>query len=970
MGPPASTSFAILGIAVVLLTTGTKRTRRLVPALGIAVSLIASLSLMGYISGASPLFAIARLTDIAMQTATIVLALALSIIASVPEHEPARTLQEDSAAGLLARRSLPFIIAVPITLGWLRIYGQQVGWFDDAMGTSLRSLAIIVVFGALLWWWAAAVAKHERATRESERFQRLLAQVGEMGARLPETDELIGTICELVATEMNVSRCGYTIADHATGTFIVKKDYCGTRPSLAGVYPMSEYGSPKHFSEDAIATEDLATDPSSAEKYQKFWAPLELRSVLSIPLRRRSELAAIFWVADSKPRRWTAREIELVKLIADRVWLVIERKQAEQALRENEALLSSVLKQLPVGLGVTDTAGRWIVSNSLIDELMPKAIPSSNPEVARRWRVFNTNGKEVSSENWPGKRALRGEVVSPGVEALVKVADDNERWMRVSAGPLRDETGRIIGAIDVVEDIDQVKRAQQQIAEQARALAEAHERLREIISSALDAVITFDSHERIVLFNPAAEHMFGLGARDAEGQPIERFIPGAKYIETLARKGSEGVRVGALGAVHGRRANGQEFPLEASISQAQLGNEKLFTVILRDVTERKKAEERTGRLVAIVENSRAGIFSKTLDGVVTSWNPGAEAIFGYTAAEMIGSSISRIVPPECEDEEAMILLRLQAGDSVHRETVRLRKNGQRVPVSITCSPIKDAEGRIVGGAKIVRDITEEKETEERLREAQQKLLLHAADLEATVAERTAKLRETVNDLQSFSYSIAHDMRAPLRAMGMFAQLLQEEIAKGALSPAAKDYCARIIVGAGRLDNLIHDALNYTKAALQDIGVQPVDLAKLVRGLVDTYPNLHADKADIHLDADLPVVLGNESLLTQCFSNLLGNAVKFVAPGVRPNVRVRAEMNDGSVRICVEDNGIGIPQHAQPRLFSMFQKLDNKYEGTGIGLAIVRKVVERMGGQVGVDSAPDRGSRFWVELKLAPKDAKS
>jgi signal transduction histidine kinase len=255
--------------------------------------------------------------------------------------------------------------------------------------------------------------------------------------------------------------------------------------------------------------------------------------------------------------------------------------------------------------------------------------------------------------------------------------------------------------------------------------------------------------------------------------------------------------------------------------------------------------------------------------------------------------------------------------------------------------------------------------EKALRDAQRRLLLHAADLEATVAERTARLRETVNDLQSFSYSIAHDLRAPLRAMGSFAQLLTEEAASS-LNPEAKEYCRRIVVGAGRLDQLITDALNYTQAALEEVPVQRVELTRLIRGLVDTYPNLHSQATDIEVSPDLPAVIGNESLLTQCFSNLLGNAVKFVALGVRPRVRVWSESSDGAARIWVEDNGIGIPKHAQPRLFAMFEKLDNQYEGTGMGLAIVRKVVERMGGKIGVESEPGVGSRFWVELRIAQR----
>jgi PAS domain S-box-containing protein len=545
-----------------------------------------------------------------------------------------------------------------------------------------------------------------------------------------------------------------------------------------------------------------------------------------------------------------------------------------------------------------------------------------------------------------------------------------ERWMRVSAAPLRDDANRIIGATCVVEDVDQAKRAQDKIAEQSRILESVNARLHGIIFSAMDAVISIDSQQRIVLLNPAAEAMFGWSKAELEGSQIERLIPErfrsahGKFVEAFGRTGVSSRKMGALGAISGLRASGEEFPIEASISQIEITGDRLFTVILRDITERKKAEERQGRLAALVENSEDAIISSTLDGTVTSWNPGAETLFGFSATEMIGRPMHQIIPPELVAEEDMNLLRLRAGQAVHRETVRLTKSGRRVAVSITCSAVKDASGNVIAGANISRDITEQKATEEKLREAQRKLLLHAADLEATVAERTARLQESVNELQSFSYSIAHDMRAPLRAMGTFAQLLKSEIATGTISTDSTTYCERIVIAAERLDNLINDALNYTKASLQDFPLQPVDLAKLVRGLVDTYPNLHRENVDVTAE-NLPTVLGNESLLTQCFSNLLGNAVKFVAPGVSPKVRVWAELNKTFSRIWVEDNGIGIPEHSQPRLFAMFQKLDNQYEGTGIGLAIVRKVVERMGGKVGVESDPGRGSRFWVELRLAP-----
>jgi signal transduction histidine kinase len=238
------------------------------------------------------------------------------------------------------------------------------------------------------------------------------------------------------------------------------------------------------------------------------------------------------------------------------------------------------------------------------------------------------------------------------------------------------------------------------------------------------------------------------------------------------------------------------------------------------------------------------------------------------------------------------------------------------------------------------------------------------ELEGQVATRTKELRETVHELEHVSYAITHDMRAPLRAMISYSQILLEDGATPPFSEETQDFLRRILVAASRLDKLIVDAFDYTRAVLTEAPLQPVDLDKFMHGLLRTYPNLHPDVADITIDGRLPVVMGRESLLTQCFSNLLGNAVKFVPKGVRPKIVIRPEARGSAVRIWIEDNGIGIPAASLNRLFRMFERLSSDYEGTGIGLAIVRKVVDRMEGGAGAESEPGRGSRFWVELKVA------
>jgi signal transduction histidine kinase len=277
-----------------------------------------------------------------------------------------------------------------------------------------------------------------------------------------------------------------------------------------------------------------------------------------------------------------------------------------------------------------------------------------------------------------------------------------------------------------------------------------------------------------------------------------------------------------------------------------------------------------------------------------------------------------------------------------------------------------------------RLLSESRRNEEEVRQIRDELARANTELERRVQERTARLRETIGDLEHFSYTITHDMRAPLRSMEAFGKILMEENAPQ-LDPAGKDFLRRIVDSARRMDQLITDSLSYSKIVRGEMELSPVDVGALLRGMIESYPEFQPPKAEIELAGDIPLVLGNQAALTQCFSNLLGNAVKFVAPDKLPKIRVWPEVRQktgpeqsiasetGLVRIYVEDNGIGIPPEFREKIFAMFQKLSKNYQGTGIGLALVKKVVERMKGRVGVESAPDQGSRFWVELRRALVD---
>jgi signal transduction histidine kinase len=242
----------------------------------------------------------------------------------------------------------------------------------------------------------------------------------------------------------------------------------------------------------------------------------------------------------------------------------------------------------------------------------------------------------------------------------------------------------------------------------------------------------------------------------------------------------------------------------------------------------------------------------------------------------------------------------------------------------------------------------------------------AAELERRVAERTAALREANAEMEAFTYSVSHDLRAPLRGIQGFAHALLDDYGDR-LGDTGRDYARRIAAAGERLDGLVQDLLAYSRLSRAELQLRPVELGAVVK---DVLAQIEADlgerRARVTVEGPVPAVVGHEATLAQVVLNLLTNAVKFVTPGVEPEVRIHAEPRGGRVRLWVADNGIGIAPEHQERIFGVFERLHGieRYPGTGIGLAVVRRGVERMGGSVGVESAPGQGSRFWIELPAA------
>jgi PAS domain S-box-containing protein len=352
--------------------------------------------------------------------------------------------------------------------------------------------------------------------------------------------------------------------------------------------------------------------------------------------------------------------------------------------------------------------------------------------------------------------------------------------------------------------------------------------------------------------------------------------------------------------------------------------------------------------------------------------------FGRPESEIVGMRMEDLLGGPAFERVKPYFDRARAGHATDFELEAPFRGGLSRWIHGHYIPHHDARNVVVGVVVLVLDISERRRMQASLAEAHAELERYSHTLERAVEERTARMREVIGELEAFSYSIAHDMRAPLRGMQGFSRLLLEEHA-AQLNEEGQSFLKRIIASADRLDHLIQDVLNYSRMVREDLRLERVDAHTLITEIIASYPNLQPPNADVRLEGTIPPVWANPAALTQVVANLLGNAVKFVPPGVMPKVQVSAVLNasangsdghSGWVRLTVADNGIGIPKDAQHRLFAMFQRLHRPelYEGTGMGLAIVRKAVERMGGRLGVDSEPGRGSRFWVELRANESSA--
>jgi PAS domain S-box-containing protein len=508
---------------------------------------------------------------------------------------------------------------------------------------------------------------------------------------------------------------------------------------------------------------------------------------------------------------------------------------------------------------------------------------------------------------------------------------------------------------------------QDRSTETGRAALQA--RLAAIIDSSDDGIVSKDLNGIVQSWNEAAERIFGYTADEIIGRSITALIPADRQHEEgeILQRVRRGERIDHFQTVR-QRKDGRLIPVSVTISPVHDVDGRVVAAskIVRDLSA---ASELEGYFRAIIDSSDDAIVSKDLNGIVRSWNPGAERIFGYTAAEMIGRPIEVLFPPDRRNEEPGILERLRRGERVdHFETVRVRKDGTYINVSVTISPVRSPTGEIIGASKVARDIT-----------AYKQLLLEREDLleRERHARREAERQSRVKD--EFLATLSHELRTPLNAILGWSQLLRGR-AVGMAGGATPDpeACAELVEGLEVVERntrvqtqLIDDLLDMSRITAGKIrlDVQQVDLSDVVKAAVASVRHAAEGKGirlQVVIDPLAGPVRGDPGRLQQCVWNLLTNAVKFTPRGGR--VQVSLERVNSHLEVCVADDGEGIKPELLPHLFQRFQQGDasttRRHGGLGLGLSIVKHLIELHGGLVRAKSpGPGQGATFCIELPL-------
>jgi PAS domain S-box-containing protein len=614
--------------------------------------------------------------------------------------------------------------------------------------------------------------------------------------------------------------------------------------------------------------------------------------------------------------------------------------------KETEAKYRGLLEAAPDAMVVVNAGGAIVLLNLQAerqfgyhrDELLGQQVKNIIPQGF---------AERLVADDLRSAADALAQQIGTGIELTARRKDGSAFPIEIMLSPLESPEGILVTA--AIRDISVRKNAEM-------ILSQMEGRYRGLLEAAPDAMVVVNAGGEIVLLNVQAERQFGYRRDELLGQQVKNIIPqgfAERLVADDLRSAADALaqQIGTGIELVGRRKDGSAFPIEIMLSPLESPEGILVTAAIRDISVRKNAEmilsQMEGRYRGLLEAAPDAMVVVNAGGAIVLLNLQAERQFGYHRDELLGQQVKNIIPEGFAERlvaddlrSAADALAQQIGTGI--ELVGRRKDGSAFPIEIMLSPLESPAGILVTAA--IRDITERKKSKDRL------------------AKTIEELRSSNDELQQFAYVASHDLQEPLRMVASYTQLLAKRY-KGRLDSDADDFIAYAVDGSNRMRGLIQDLLAYSRAGTNG---QPLREVSTEKALNEALRNLQAtiqeSGAAVTHDA-LPTITTDETQLMQVFQNLVGNAIKYRSAEV-PQVHVSAVKNGGKGWIfSVRDNGLGIEPQYFERIFALFQRLHGReeFKGTGIGLTICKKIVERLGGRIWVESQPHQGSTFSFTL---------
>jgi PAS domain S-box-containing protein len=632
---------------------------------------------------------------------------------------------------------------------------------------------------------------------------------------------------------------------------------------------------------------------------------------------------------------------------------ITERKKAEEALRKSEEEYKSTLNNLSIGVVVHDADTSILISNPEAHKILGLTSDqiSGRKSADPVWNFVHDDGRIMKLKDYPVNQVIsKKEPLSNYITGIIRPDRDYVTWVHVNAIPIFSDTNQIEKVIVNFVEITERKQAEE-------ALRESEEKFRNIVESSPMGIHMYqlEPDGRLVFSgaNPAADTKLGVDNSQFVGKTIEEAFPPLADTEVPQRY-REAAAEGTPWYTEQITYEDEQIvgAFEVHAFQTSPGR---MTAMFLDITERKKAEEALKesevRLRTLSSATFEGI-AVTEKGKFIDGNQQLADILGYELDEMIGLEVLKCVAPEDLD---LVQGKIRSGVEEPYEHRALRKDGEVVFVETRPKMMMEIDGKPIR-VTAIREITERKKAEEEIRKLND-------ELEQRVANRTAELEATNQELEAFAYSISHDLRAPLRAINSFSEILQQEYEEG-LDEEGREYLSRVQANARRMDKLIDDLLALSRLGRTEMRFIIANLAHIAKRVYGDVSKLEPDREIDFQIHDMPLVKVDNSLIEVALTNLLGNAVKFTRGKKTAKIRFGfQERKEGQV-FYIKDNGVGFDMKYADKLFSPFQRLhtDSEFEGTGIGLAIVHRIVQRHGGEIWVDSKPGEGTTFYFTLE--------